>query len=175
MSASPVLIALRGMASYLAEAGSWTITRPEFSLMALSPKAPSEPIPEKTTQTAFCRWSTANCRKKKSMGIRNPRGAEGASKWSFPCRIARSALGGITYAAFGWTRTPSSISVISIWEVRCNSSASSVLWVGVEVRHEHKRHAGVRGQLSEKLTERLQPSRRPSHPDDAESRILLDP
>ena len=57
---------------------------------------PSLPMPERMMLTAFSFWSTANCRRKKSIGIRKPRAAVGSSTWSFPCRMARSALGGIT-------------------------------------------------------------------------------
>ena len=43
----PVPIALRGIPSYFAEAGSCTIAMPSCSLMALRPSVPSLPIPER--------------------------------------------------------------------------------------------------------------------------------
>jgi hypothetical protein len=51
MSASPASIALRGMESNLAVAGSCTSTTPAFSLMARRPIVPSEPMPERITPT----------------------------------------------------------------------------------------------------------------------------
>src|SRR6266581_2172715 len=44
ISASPASIALRGMPSNLAVAGSCTSTTPAFSLMARNPSVPSEPV-----------------------------------------------------------------------------------------------------------------------------------
>jgi len=36
-----------GMLSYLADFGSWAIEMPPAALMALIPRAPSEPVPER--------------------------------------------------------------------------------------------------------------------------------
>ena len=41
--------------------------------------APSLPIPDSMMPMAFSFWSSARCRKKKSMGVRSPRGELGAS------------------------------------------------------------------------------------------------
>ena len=64
MSARPASMALRGMESNFAEAGSCTSTTPAFSLMARSPSVPSEPMPERITPTLFSCWSAASERKK---------------------------------------------------------------------------------------------------------------
>ncbi|MBK9472306.1 MAG: hypothetical protein IPO18_08475 [bacterium] len=52
-STRPVATALRGMPSYSVVAGSWAITRPPSPLTARTPRVPSLPVPESTTQTAF--------------------------------------------------------------------------------------------------------------------------
>ena len=72
-------MALRGMPSYSVEAGFWAMTMPPSPLMARTPKVPSLPVPERTMQMARSCWSWARERKKKSMGRRCPRGAEGSS------------------------------------------------------------------------------------------------
>ena len=51
-SISPVLRALRGMASYSASAGSCTTVKPPFSLTRCIPRVPSLPLPDSTTATA---------------------------------------------------------------------------------------------------------------------------
>ena len=42
---------------------------PPSALIARSPKAPSEPVPERTTPMALAPWSSANERKKPSIGM----------------------------------------------------------------------------------------------------------
>ena len=95
-SASPASMALRGMPSNLAEAGSCTKTTPAFSLMARRPSVPSEPMPERITPMLRSCRSSARERKKKSIGRRRPRGATGSSRCSTPCRMDMSLFGGIT-------------------------------------------------------------------------------
>ncbi len=84
MSTRPVATALRGMPSYLAESGSWAMVNPACSLMAFRPRLPSVPMPESTMPMAFSRWSSANWRKKKSMGMRRPRARKAPASAALP-------------------------------------------------------------------------------------------
>ena len=88
-------MALRGMPSYSVESGFWAMTMPPSPLMARTPRVPSLPVPESTMQMARSCWSWARERKKKSIGRRWPRGAEGSSNCSVPFRNAMSRLGGM--------------------------------------------------------------------------------
>ena len=72
ISTSTESMALRGMLSNFAVAGSCTITVPFFSFMARSPILPSEPMPERMTPTPSSFRSSASERKKKSIGRRSP-------------------------------------------------------------------------------------------------------
>ena len=96
ISASPESIALRGMPSNFAVAGSCTNTTPPFSLMARNPSVPSEPMPERITPMLCSCRSCARERRKKSIGKRSPRGDAGSSRCSTPCRMDMSLFGGIT-------------------------------------------------------------------------------
>ena len=73
-SASPVSIALRGIPSYLAVSGSWTKTVPASAFIALNPRVPSVPVPDRMMQIASGPLSLARERKKKSTGSLSPRG-----------------------------------------------------------------------------------------------------
>ena len=88
-------MALRGMPSYSVDSGFWAMTMPPSPLIARTPRVPSLPVPESTMPMARSRWSWASERKKKSIGRRCPRGAEGSSNWSVPFRNAMSRLGGM--------------------------------------------------------------------------------
>jgi hypothetical protein len=105
-----VAIALRGIPSYSVVPGACTMTMPPSPLTARTPCAPSLPVPDSTMQIARSRWSWARERKKKSMGRRCPRGAEGSSNCRAPLSSAMSRLGGMMYAQLGSTRMPSSTS-----------------------------------------------------------------
>ena len=83
-SASPASMALLGMLSNLAEAGSCTKVTPPFSLMARRPSVPSEPIPDRMTPMLRSCWSSARERKKKSIGRRRPCGAMRSSRCRHP-------------------------------------------------------------------------------------------
>ncbi len=89
-------MALRGMASNLADAGAWAKTLPAFSRIAPRPRVPSEPMPESTTPTLRGPRSSASERKKKSIGRRWPRGATGSRRWRTPWTTDMSLFGGIT-------------------------------------------------------------------------------
>ncbi len=48
-STHPEAMALRGMPSYAAEAGSWAKAMPPSALIAFAPSVPSEPVPDRIT------------------------------------------------------------------------------------------------------------------------------
>jgi hypothetical protein len=48
------------MPSYFAEAGSWTKVIPPAALIALRPKVPSDPVPDRTIPIADGPWSSAS-------------------------------------------------------------------------------------------------------------------
>ena len=62
-STMPVAMALRGMLSYSASAGSWANVMPPISLTLDSPTEPSEPAPDSTMPIARSRWASARVRK----------------------------------------------------------------------------------------------------------------
>ena len=86
-------MALRGMLSNFADAGSCASTSPAFSLMARAPCVPSEPMPESSTPMLDPCRSSARERKKKSIGRRRPRGAVGSKRCSLPCRMRHVLVG----------------------------------------------------------------------------------
>ena len=63
-SAQPLSIALRGMPSYFALAGSCANVIPPVSLIARRPKVPSVPVPDSTMPIERVPWSAASDRKK---------------------------------------------------------------------------------------------------------------
>ena len=71
-STAPVATALRGMPSYSASLMSCAMTRPPLSFTAFSPRLPSAPVPERTTQTARAPYSRAREFSRKSKGSRAP-------------------------------------------------------------------------------------------------------
>jgi hypothetical protein len=93
-SASPASMALRGMLSNLAEVSAWTKATPAFSLIALRPRVPSEPMPESTTPMLRSCRSSASERKKKSIG--RPLGVISGKRCRTPCKTDMSLLGGMT-------------------------------------------------------------------------------
>ena len=70
-------MALLGMPSYSADEGSWTIAMPSSALIALSPRVPSVPFPERMIPIAVSLWSSAKERKKVSIGSLRPLGSFG--------------------------------------------------------------------------------------------------
>ena len=80
MSAITAFTALRGILSNFAVSGSCTSTIPFFSLMALIPRLPSDPIPERITPILFSFLSSAKERKKISIGNRKPCVSIGANR-----------------------------------------------------------------------------------------------
>ena len=102
-SAMTASMALVGMPLNFAVTGDCTSTIPFFSLMAFSPRVPSEPMPERMMPMLLSCMSSAIERKKISMGKRNPRDSTGSNKCSVPRSIDRLLLGGITYTQFGCT------------------------------------------------------------------------
>ena len=71
------------------------MTSPAFSLIAFSPTLPSAPVPERITQMARSPSSSANERRKKSIGMRAPWRSRGFESRSAPSRIARYEPGGM--------------------------------------------------------------------------------
>jgi len=67
-SATPAVMALRGIESNLAELGSCASVTPPASWIARRPAVPSVPMPENTTPAAACPFSAASARKKESIG-----------------------------------------------------------------------------------------------------------
>jgi hypothetical protein len=88
-------MALRGMPSYSVDWGVCAITMPPSPFTALTPRAPSLPLPESTMQMARSRWSWAKDRKKKSMGSRMPRANVDSNSCNAPFTSAMSRLGGM--------------------------------------------------------------------------------
>ncbi len=89
-------MALLGMPSYLADAGSCTNTAPPPPCTARRPSVPSDPVPDRMTAAALSPESSARERKKKSMGILAPADLSCSVSWSLPWKMERSLLGGIT-------------------------------------------------------------------------------
>jgi hypothetical protein len=71
-STLPVMMAARGIPLYPASSGYCAITRPPFSFTLLSPRLPSAPVPERTTEMARVPHAVAIERNKKSKGSRAP-------------------------------------------------------------------------------------------------------
>ena len=67
-SATPAVMALRGIESNLAELGSCASVTPPASWIARRPAVPSVPMPENTTPAAAWPFSAARVRKKESIG-----------------------------------------------------------------------------------------------------------
>lgn len=96
LSTRPVAAALAGMPAM----AMWSIAacasvRPPRSLIALSPRAPSLPAPERMMHTALSPWSSASEAKKVSMGKRYCRGGAGLLSCSTPPLMVSVASGGM--------------------------------------------------------------------------------
>ncbi len=118
------------MLSAWALAGSCASVRPDFSLIARSPKTPSEPMPERITAIACSLHSSASERKKKSIGRRKPRGVIGSCRCSFPWRNDKSLFGGITNIWLGSTTNPSLASVTGMVVKRRSNSGRALACSG---------------------------------------------
>jgi hypothetical protein len=90
-------MALLGMPSYFAVSGSWTMTMPPSPLMALTPRVPSDAVPDKMTPMAFSCCSSERDLKKKSMGRLMVVLFTGSISWSVPLKTATFFPGGFRY------------------------------------------------------------------------------
>ncbi len=96
MSTLPVAMALLGMPSYSASAGSCAMTMPPCSFRRPMPAEPSAPVPERTMPMARSRCTSASVRKNRSTTMCRPRGRSASTSASEPSTIDRSWVGGIT-------------------------------------------------------------------------------
>ena len=153
-------MALLGMASNLAEAGSCTITTPPFSLMAFRPSVPSLPMPERMTPTPNSRWSSARERKKKSIGSRSPRGADGLEQVQLPVEDGHVLVRGNHVDA----ARPDRHAVLHLHDLHGGGPLQQLghhpLERGVQVLDDDERQPAVRLHVAEKLGQRLQSPRR---------------
>ena len=123
-------MALRGILSNFAVAGSCTITIPFFSFKAQIPALPSEPMPERMTPIPCSCRSSASERKKKSIGRRSPLASIGSNSWSTPFNIDILLFGGITYTQFDLTVMRSFTWKTFIFEIRWSNSGNKPFCVG---------------------------------------------
>ena len=129
-SATPVASALRGIIGYSASAGSCTKMTPPASLTARTPCAPSEPAPDRMTDSPSPRPAAIE-RKNMSIGARLPRGSvNGRARTSSPW-ITSSRSGGMTKTQFGDRRDPASeTSCTCMCVTPPNISLSALGWSG---------------------------------------------
>ena len=106
-SIAPAEIALAGMAGHSAVSGSWAKVTPPAALIALSPRVPSDPVPERTTPMAAVLRSSARELKNSSMGWCGTEPRSRGVSLRAPCRRIMLLFGGITYTRSGCTVTPS--------------------------------------------------------------------
>ncbi len=95
-STEPAAIAERGMSLNLAEASSWANVTPPSALIARSPSAPSDMVPESTTPIARLLYCSARDRMKWSIGISRPRSVGRFVTRKAPSTSPMSALAGMT-------------------------------------------------------------------------------
>jgi hypothetical protein len=96
LSGVTAAMALFGMESYFAEAGSCTSTIPFAFLIAVMPREPSLPIPERMMPMLLsCRFSAREV-KKVSIGSGVPCGSSRAKSRSVLCSNDMLLLGGMT-------------------------------------------------------------------------------
>ncbi len=93
MSTAPDKIALRGMPSYCAEAGSWANVQPPSALIACTPIVPSEAIPDRTTPIACSFRSSASDRKNRSIGRWRPLASVRGESFRTPFKQAHIVIG----------------------------------------------------------------------------------
>src|SRR5262249_48830665 len=130
-SAMPVACAASGMPANSAFFASCTITVPPIFLMAFTPIAPSEPLPESTTAMA---------RSLKLAAVdSNSRSAEGRTKCTSRVCVremlrsgltSRCRLGGATWARPGRSSSPSTASLTGSAVRRLRMSAIRLRWRG---------------------------------------------
>ena len=93
-SINPVSTAERGIPLYFADCSSWLMVKPPAALIALTPCAPSEPVPESTIPTTCSPRSSANEENSKSTDGFGPI-CETGSKKSLPSRTTTLLAGGV--------------------------------------------------------------------------------
>jgi hypothetical protein len=89
-------MAARGIPSYFAVAGSWTITVPPWALTARAPMTPSLPVPDRITPIARSPWAAASDFRKKSTGSRCPGSSERGDSRRRPPASSIQTSGGMT-------------------------------------------------------------------------------
>jgi hypothetical protein len=89
-------MALRGMPSYAAEPGSCAKAMPPSALIALTPRVPSEAVPDKITPMALLPCARASVRRKESIGMCWPRVRVRGTSFSMPPSSVTSCCPGVT-------------------------------------------------------------------------------
>ena len=117
---------------------------------------------------AFSFWSAARCRKKKSIGIRNPRGRGRFENLKSPVEDGQIGVGRDHVEAIRLDLHPIFCLDNGHLGVPREQFRHHALVGRLEVRHKHERQPGVRRQVGEELHKCLQRAGRAAHADDSE-------
>ena len=119
--------------------------------MALRPSVPSLPIPERMMPIAFSFWSAASCRKKKSIGVRKPRGRGRFEHLELAVQDGQVGIGRNHVDAIRLDLHP----VFRLDDLHLRVPREQfrhhALVGRLQVRHEDKGQARVAGQVGEEL------------------------
>src|SRR5256712_4516315 len=105
-STAPEAMALRGMPSNFADCGASANVMPPSALIAFSPSAPSDALPERITPIARMFMSSASERRKRSIGMWGPRSSDRCARFRTPSAMVMLVFGGMTYTWPGSARVP---------------------------------------------------------------------
>ena len=161
MSTAPVAIAPAGISPYCGAVPllPWASVRPPHSLMALSPRAPSLPVPDSTMPTARSRSTEPKESKNASMGRSNRSLCSGGSStFRHPSLSVTSECGGGTYTTFGRISTRSDDLDHGHGGPARQDVGEHALASRGQMQDHHERHAAIGTHVIEKAMECLDAS-----------------
>ena len=172
-SASPASMALLGMLSNLAEAGSCTSANPAFSLMARSPIVPSEPMPERMTPMLCILPVLGQGAEEKIDGETQAAGSRRLEQ------VQHAVQNG--HVLVGWDHIDAvRLDPHPVLDLEYLHPGGALEQFGhdplvgrVQVLDDDKGHAAVFGHMPQELLQRLQPAGRGADADDGKRTVLI--